>query len=107
MTIKEKSWIWKLTFPFAHKSFTVIGNTIYCPKGSTPSEGIIKHEEIHIKQRKAVGSFKFYFLYLFALPLFFNPFRKKWEIEAYTKGQGFTEEHARKMLRRAMYGWLI
>jgi hypothetical protein len=107
MKIKEKSWIWKLTGPFASKNFTTIGHTIYYPKGSPPNKFIVAHEEIHEKQWMAVGFLKFYFLYLFCLPVLWNPWRKKWETEAYKGAEKLTDEEIKKRLSSAMYGWLL
>lgn len=107
MKFKEKSWIWKLTWPFAHNNYTVILGTIYYPRGNFPSMSIIRHEEIHEEQRKRVGNISFYFRYLFCLPILWNKFRYSCEFEAYTKGSGMSEEEAKKMLRRSTYGWLL
>lgn len=106
MIQKEKSWLWYLTWPFAHRNFTSIGNTIYYPKGRKPSLKTILHEEIHLLQRKRVGAFKFYFLYLFALPFWKNPWRYKWEMEAYIHGSGLWPTDADKILKSYKYGWL-
>ena len=51
---------------------------------------VLKHESVHWVQQynwfKAAwyfGLFAWYFAYLFLLPLLWNPFRRKWETEAY------------------------
>jgi hypothetical protein len=103
MIKKQKSWLWG---PFRNNSFTTIGETIYCPPGMTPDEDTIRHESIHMAQQKEVGLIKFMFLYLFCLPCFYNPWRKKWELEAYAKGSGITETAARNLLSTSLYGWL-
>lgn len=95
--MREKGWIWKLTGPFASDNYTTVGHTIYYPKGNSPSPSIVKHEEIHEKQWMKEGFVKFYFLYLFMLPILWNPWRKKWELEA-----GTTKE----ALRSVKYGWV-
>lgn len=104
--IKQKGWIWKLTYPFAHSNYTVIGSTIFCPNDKLPPAYILKHEKIHVLQRQKYGAFLFYFLYLFALPFVWNPFRYKWEMEAYIKGSKLNEKEAKKLLQSPMYGWL-
>jgi hypothetical protein len=106
MQFKEKSKLWYLTFPFAHNNRTLLGNTIYYPKGTVLEQSSIRHEEIHVKQMAEVGLIKFYLLYLFALPFIYNPWRYKWELEAYTLGSNMSEMEAKKVLRSKMYGWL-
>jgi hypothetical protein len=106
MKIVKKSILWKLTFPFAHKNYTIIGDTIYSPTG-TASASVMAHEKIHLEQRKKVGSLKFYFLYLFAFPLFKNKYRANWEIEAYIHGSKYTLKQAKQMVYgTTTYGWL-
>jgi len=104
--LRKKSWAWKLTGSFASNNYTTIGDTIYFPEGRPPSSKILEHELIHIKQQQEVGLVKYLFLYLFALPFGWNPWRYKWEFEAYTEGSGMTEEHARSILHSSSYGWL-
>lgn len=106
MKLKPKNIFWYLTFPFAHSNYTAIGNTIYHPKNKIPSQRIVNHEMIHQEQQKKVGFYKFMFLYIFCLPLFYNPWRFKWEFEAYTKGTGISEDQTRKILKSYQYGWL-
>jgi hypothetical protein len=104
--LKEKGWLWKLTGPFASSNYTTIGHTIYYPKGKPPSAKIILHEEIHEKQWMQVGFFKFYFLYLFCLPVGWNPWRKKWELEAYMKSEAIGEALALGRISGKSYGWI-
>ncbi len=105
MNYKKKSIWWNLTFPFAHNNYTTIGNTIYYSK-IKPSKIIIAHEKIHSKQQKQIGIIKFIFLYLFCLPFIYNPWRYKWEFEAYTKGSGYSHSKTNKILKSYLYGWL-
>ena len=106
--IREKGWIWKLgSFLKLDKNYTLIGTKIlYKPKGATPSKALLKHESIHVQQIKEVGLLKYYLLYLFCFPFFFNKWRWKWEYEAYTKGSKWSEEQTKRILRSSMYGWL-
>ena len=106
MIQKEKAWYWKLTGPFASDNYTTIGNTLYYPKDSPPTPEIVAHEEIHVKQQEAEGVLKFMALYLLALPLFYNPWRFKWEYEAYTQGSKWSDTQTRAELKTAAYGWL-
>ena len=105
MTLKEKSWFWYLTFPFAHANFTTLGDTLYCPKGRQPSDSVIKHNEVHSRQQKETGLVKFLLLYIFVLPFVYNPFRFKWELEAMLAG-GRSREESIKILRSYKYGFL-
>lgn len=105
MKIKEKGWGWKLTFPFAHNNYTFWCDTLYYPKGKEPTSQIVAHESHHAAQVREHGSFKFHFLYLFALPILWNPWRAKWEREAY-KADGLSDEVIDKLLSSYAYGWL-
>lgn len=109
MNLKEKSWIWKLTGPFASNNYTTIWDTIYYPKGDPPHEGVIAHEEIHSIQQHSWGLLAlplWIFCYLFVLPVFWNPFRFKWEYEAYKIGSGWSDSQIKFILRSGAYGWL-
>jgi hypothetical protein len=108
MTLKPKSWLWKLTWPFAHNNYTVVFGTLYCPKGVKPSQRLIDHEEIHCRQAKEIGGWiPYYLLYLFCFPFLFNPWRKRWETEAYRDGSKWDERAIKQKLKTAMYGWLV
>lgn len=106
MIFKPKSWLWKLTFPFAHDNFTAIGDTIYHPKERIPTQSVIAHESIHFRQQRETGLFKFVVLYLFCLPVLWNPWRWRWEWEAYRDGSKLTSEQTQKKLNSYAYGWL-
>ena len=109
--IKKKSWLWLFTI-FANPSVTttisphiyVCNNFFYFPKAI--QQRIVKHEKIHIKQQNAHGLFRFLFLYIFVLPLFYNPWRYGWEYEAYTQS-GTSTEKTKKYLSSWHYGWLF
>lgn len=105
--LKIKSWLWYFTFPFAHANYTTIGETIYHPKNKIPSQSIIDHEVIHIKQQKEVGIVKYLFLYLFCFPFVYNPCRYKWEFEAYKNGSKLPESLIKRKLSSYQYGWLM
>lgn len=105
--MKEKSLLWLLTWPFGWGNNTLLYDTIYFPKGYKPSLSVIRHEEIHAEQWRETGFFLFPFVYLFCLPFLFNPWRKKWETEAYSHGQGYSEEKIKTILSSARYGWLF
>ena len=113
MKIENKLCIWWLTFPFAHPTsgvFTTIWTTIYMPRGwSTVPEDIERHEKIHSEQQKSWTVFGlplWLLLYLFALPVFFNPFRFRWEFQAYIEGSKVDQAEAFRLLSSKSYGWL-
>lgn len=106
MTIKNKTWLWYLTFPFAHNNVTTLNGVIYKPKRLTLTPKMIEHEKIHLAQQKEVGCFKFLFLYLFALPFFWNPWRFRWEMEAYEYGTKLSYLQSLNIVKSFRYGWL-
>lgn len=107
MEIRAKSWLWKLTWPFAHNNYTNFFGTLLHPKGDYPDKKVIAHEEIHTRQARECGGWlKFYFLYLFCFPFLYNPWRWKWEWEAYEQGSGYYRTVTRRILGSAAYGWL-
>ena len=111
MAIKEKKWYWLLTIFAGPKVHTTIYPHIYVAKGFNNwpeklKKRIILHEKIHLKQQKEIGLFKYLFLYIFVLPLFWNPWRYQWEMEAYTKS-GHSDKKAKEFLSMWNYGWLI
>lgn len=107
MTQKQKSWLWIFTFPFAHNNYTTFGDVLYYPRKFPPSKRVFDHEEIHARQQKEVGKWKFAFLYLFAFPFLWNPWRWKYELNAYVFGSKVSEQEAKKILRSYRYGWLL
>ena len=109
--IKKKSFWWNLTIFANQKNNTTVGSTIYVESDwdqldEWTQNSIIKHEKTHVAQQKAFGFFRFIFLYLFCLPFLYNPFRYKWEYEAY-KNQGLVDQEIQSILKSWQYGWLI
>ena len=51
------------------------------------------------------GMLAWFALYLLVLPVGWNYFRRRWETQAYTQGQGYTLDNANRVLRGAPY-WL-
>lgn len=106
--LKQKSFIWYLTI-FANPNVTTtIYPNIYLSKNfynlsKLSQTKIIKHENIHLKQQKN-HLLKYLFLYIFVFPLFYNPWRYKWEYEAYTKS-GTSIEQTKKYLSSWHYGF--
>ena len=108
MKLQNKSWLWDLTIFANRNCSTTIGETIYLARGITIyNSTVIEHEKIHIEQQSVVGIIKFIFLYLFCCPFFYNPWRWKWEMEAYVKGSGYRDEYAMMLLQSYRYGWLL
>jgi len=67
---------------------TTIGYTVYVPTAwpmfnSAEQMEILRHERVHMRQRRRLSMPVFSFLYLFVLPFGLAFFRKKFEMEAY------------------------
>jgi hypothetical protein len=72
---------------------------------------VLKHENVHLAQQRrwlvyglGVGLLAWFALYLLALPVWRNPWRRRWETEAYL-AQGFTPVEIDLILRSQPY-WL-
>lgn len=72
-------------------------------------EKLLLHESIHIEQQKkwaiyglGIGLLVWWALYLLALPVGWNSFRKKWETEAYL-AEGYSQTTIDTILKRAPY----
>jgi hypothetical protein len=70
------------------------------------------HEQAHLAQQQAwrgkawlFGLAAWFFCYLFLLPVLWNPFRRRWETEAYA-AQGWCDKFIEPRLREAPY-WLV
>jgi hypothetical protein len=73
------------------------------------STATLKHEGVHWQQQRrwaiyglGVGLLAWWALYLLALPVGWNPWRRRWETEAY-RTQGCTFVQIRDMLQRRPY----
>ncbi len=85
--------LWFLTFgavtTFQTKYITVIGCTMYVPEGwgsyaDATRMIILRHERVHMRQRRALTIPLYLFLYLCCpLPAFLAYFRTRFEMEAY------------------------
>ena len=80
---------------------------LYHPKGIRPGASTLRHELIHEQQQEDIGKWKFLFLYLFCCPLFYNPWRYKWEMTAFIKGSYYSKSVAKSKLKSLTYGWLL
>lgn len=108
--IKKKSWLWYFTILANPKVNTTISPHIYVSKDfdtfpKTFQERILKHEKIHLKQQQEQRILKYLFLYIFIFPILYNPWRYKWEYEAYIKS-GTSKENTKKYLSSWHYGFL-
>ena len=107
MILKKKSWLWIFTWPFGYGNYTTIGEAIYCPDEFQPSPDVFAHESIHSAQQAKTGIIKYILLYLLVMPFLWNPWRFKWEFEAYVLGSKLPPDEAVKILRSKSYAWLI
>ena len=121
LTSKSTSWFMKLcnfllmgiTFgqlkTFMGQMTTTIGYTIYTPSewdlwSDAVKTSILRHERVHMKQRKDKGSFWFSLSYLLLpLPLFCAYFRMKYEMEAYEESMRARYETAGKKAFNPVY----
>jgi len=102
--LKSNSWMMKaidiflklITFwrmqTFMRSYFTTIGYTMYVPEnrwssmGATSKACLLRHERVHMQQRRKLGWPLFFFLYLFfPFPTLFAYYRMKFEWEAYSE----------------------
>jgi hypothetical protein len=70
---------------------------------------LCRHEGVHYDQQKrwaffgfGVGLLAWFALYLLVLPVYWNPFRRKWETEAF-KAQGYFDKEIDEILTKAPY----
>ena len=76
----------------------------------THSVGTIEHERIHIRQQDKwwawagpLGLLLWFSLYLIVFPIGWNPFRWKWEYEAYSEANGYVDEKIREKMKKSPY----
>jgi len=80
-------------------------------------DDVLCHEYTHYLQQQRVGVVKFLLLYFLCLPFFWNPWRLKWELEAYEVTlrwlamKGFDYRKAAGQLAQTIsswkYGWMM
>lgn len=97
----------KVKIPFKIGSFT--GFTLY-PFIFYFDVGVIPHEKVHIRQqmpywKKAgpLGLLAWLALYFLVLPVGWNPFRRKWETQAYKKGSKYSDEVIEYILKKSYF----
>ncbi|MBI5527832.1 MAG: hypothetical protein HY897_15995 [Deltaproteobacteria bacterium] len=103
-----------------------LGRTIYLSKGcygmylatGKQPDGILFHEYRHFEQQRDVGLVKFLVMYLLCLPALWNPWRRRWELEAYRVSIAFRlgnslglssgyQQYLAEMLSSWRYGWMM
>jgi hypothetical protein len=72
----------------------------------------VMHEGVHYMQQRnwfrygiGIGLLLWFFVYIFVLPCYWNPFRRKWETEAYSHANGYDADTIDMILGLAPY-WL-
>ena len=63
---------------------------------------LLKHESVHLRQQRHWLLLPWYLLYLFFLPVGWNPFRARWERDAY-RAQGHSDRSITAKLKKAPY----
>ena len=99
MTIKHL-WDW---YPAEAITF---GNTVFIKDKSRNNPAILAHEAVHSRQQ-AEHPVWFWVSYLLLLPVGWNPFRTRWEAEAYAEEvrYGLSVDIAAAWLSSSTYGW--
>jgi hypothetical protein len=105
---------------------TTIGYTVYVPDGwdqmrENDRVAVLRHERIHMRQRRKYSAFLFSFLYLVPFfPLGLAYFRARFEMEAYTETmRAAVDDHGKVILKlpafkanivahftTGQYGWM-
>jgi hypothetical protein len=72
-------------------------------------DSVLEHEKVHLAQQRrwfiyglGVGLLVWAALYWLALPVWWNPWRRRWETEAFRK-QGLTDSRIREILAKRPY----
>lgn len=95
-----------------HASAITAWPFIFIDPGLTPTfkTGTLAHESVHLAQQRrwaiyglGIGLLAWHFLYLLCLPVWKNPWRRKWETEAYMQGQKLDKEQIDGILKRRPY----
>lgn len=79
-------------------------------QGAQLLEVTLRHEGVHLRQQRrwfvyglGVGLLAWHFLYLFCLPFGVNPWRRKWETEAFREGERYLPVQIDAVLSRPPY----
>ena len=84
-----------------------LGHLIFIRKAYKDDPVVLAHETIHVLQFKREGLFGYLFLYLFCLPCLYNPWRARWEAEAYAVNvrAGASLQACAKVISGPSYLW--
>ena len=93
-----------------HASAITVWPFVFIAPGYVDDEATLKHEQTHLAQQKrwavyglGVGLLVWFVLYLLCLPVWYNPWRRKWETEAYRAGQGYDDATISQILKQPPY----
>jgi len=82
---------------------------IFVHKDLIDDPRVLLHEDVHYKQQKkwfiygaGIGLILWFILYLFVLPFYWNPWRRRWETEAFMV-DGYSQEQIDEILRKPPY----
>ena len=85
---------------------------IFVRNGHDPSPELMAHERVHLEQQRrwaiyglGAGLVLWFALYLLALPVWWNPWRRRWETEA-MRAQGMKADEIETALQGRPY-WLL
>lgn len=88
--------------------------TTRAKEGSSQYGSTLDHEMIHIEQQERwwrwggpIGWILWFLLYTLVLPVGWNPFRWKWEYEAFEKGSRYDDKYIRTRLHGFYQLWLM
>ena len=84
-----------------------LGHLIFIRKAYKDDPVVLAHETIHVLQFKREGLFGYLILYLFCLPFLWNPWRARWEAEAYAVNvrAGASLQACAKIISGPSYLW--
>lgn len=84
-----------------------LGQRIFIRRAYKDDPVVLAHEAIHVLQYKREGLARFLFLYVLALPVLWNPWRARWEAEAFAVNvrRGASLEDCAKQISGYPYLW--
>ena len=104
-----KSIVKKISWAFGFDGFNVYP---YCFVKDLSNQPAIDHEKRHCFQQDSFYKYGWYFgilvyrfLYFLCLPICWNPFRYKWEMDAYVNGSHYKKSIAHTVVCRDYWLW--
>lgn len=84
-----------------------LGHYVFIRRSYKDDPVVLAHEAIHVLQYQREGLLKFLFLYLLAFPILHNPWRARWEAEAFAVNirRGASREFCAKQISGFPYLW--